>query len=86
MIAAVRDCPGGVRAFYKTLGLYKFPVHGRGLCPKGLALNKTCPRVLRLAITLSMGQKMKSSCTRGGGGVRTCSSIGGVRLFNGIAH
>ena len=35
---------------------------------------------------LSRGQKMKSSCPRGGGGVRTWSSIGGVRIFNGIAH
>ena len=30
-VAAVRHCPGGVRAFYNTLGLYKFPVQGRGL-------------------------------------------------------
>ena len=30
-VAAVRHCPGGIRAFYNTLGLYKFPVQGRGL-------------------------------------------------------
>ena len=30
-IAAVCDCPGGVRAFYNTLDLYKFAVQGRGL-------------------------------------------------------
>ena len=55
------------------------------VCPTGLALNKTCPRGLTLAITLSKGQKMKSSCP-GGGGFQTCSSIGGVRIFNGIAQ
>ena len=47
-------------------------------------MNKTCPRGLRLAITLSRGQKMKISCPKGG--FRTCSSIGGLRIFNGIAH
>ena len=55
-----------------------------GVCPKGLAVNKTCPRGLRLAITLSRGQKMKISCPKGG--FRTCSSIGGLRIFNGIAQ
>ena len=33
---------------------------------------------------LSRGQKMKSSCPRGE--FRTWSSIGGVRIFNGIAQ
>ena len=33
---------------------------------------------------LSRGQKMKSSCPRGG--FRTWSSIGGVRIFNGLAQ
>ena len=47
-------------------------------------MNKTCPRGLRLAITLSRGQKMKISCPKGG--FRTCSSIGGLRIFNGIAQ
>ena len=47
-------------------------------------MNKTCPRGLRLAITLSRGQKMKISCPKGG--FRTCSSIGGLRIFNAIAH
>ena len=33
---------------------------------------------------LSRGKKMKSSCPKGG--FRTWSSIGGVRIFNGIAQ
>ena len=47
-----------------------------GVCPKGLALNKTLPRGLRLAITLSKGQKMESPCPGGGGG-----GGGGSNLF-----